>query len=229
MENSLTNFMLETILKIQTLTETKVFLLLESSGDGARRFCGTSDLVHSFENGALHPRPSDVEVTLDPAIGSTVIEKPQFAAETSSASIAGKKRPVGVIDDANGASDASNHGAPPIKRSNLNDDMNEMVAFDELVAVECVDVKREVEEFVIGDSDDEESGTRKRRQTAGNVFPQGLAWPEASNTMNDGNQFVPTNELSARKLEALQAIENPTAVFEKGTLENKLLSRCAMK
>merc|ERR1719374_261578 len=62
MENSLTNFMLETILKIQTLTETKVFLLLESSGgaDSVRRFCGTSDLVESFENGRLNFRSTDV-------------------------------------------------------------------------------------------------------------------------------------------------------------------------
>jgi len=226
MENSLTNFMLETILKIQTLTETKVFLLLENSGDGARRFCGTSDLVQTFVNGQFHLRPSDIEVILDPSIGSTLVEKPRFAAESSSSSetMAGKKRRVNAVDGVGGAADVSDNGVPPVKRSNLNDDMNAMVAFDELVAVESVDVKQEVEEFVIGDSDDEDSGTRRSRQTTGNVFPQGPPWPDASNAMNEAHQFRPSNDLSARKLEALQAIENPTAVFEKGTLENKLLS-----
>ena len=80
MENSLTNFMLETILKIQSLTETKVFLLLESpaSGDGGRRYCGTPDLVDSFERGQLASKTQDVEVSLDASINS-LVEKPQRA------------------------------------------------------------------------------------------------------------------------------------------------------
>jgi len=238
MENSLTNFMLETILKIQTLTETKVFLLLESSGgaDSVRRFCGTSDLVESFENGRLHFRSTDVEVTLDPSIGSTIVEKPRFVTEqqrqrSSMERQVAKKRRSATNHGVDVASDTSN-GAPPMKRQNLANDMaaaveeeeENNVAFEGIIGVEGEDiVKREVVEYVIGDSDDEDDGSGQNSANIGcNAFVQRMTWPEGANAMED--QFRPTNDLSARKLEALQSIENPTAVFEKGTLENKLLS-----
>ena len=47
MERSLCNFMMETVLKMETLTRTKVFLLLES--DHYRRYGGSHELVSCFE------------------------------------------------------------------------------------------------------------------------------------------------------------------------------------
>ena len=248
MENSLTNFMLETILKIQSLTETKVFLLLESSGSGSdsvRRFCGTPDLVDSFENGRLRFKPTDVEVTLDPAVNSSIVEKPRFV--ISEAPQGRRKRIGGGCND---HSDATN-GVSPVKRQFLSEDealfggngdggdggdnggggggggdgLDGMTDGIEMV-------KREVVEFIIGDSDDEEnpSDPGMSRQNSSSFISHAPSWQHdsSSNPIRenfDANQYRPSNELSARKLEALQSIENPTAVFEKGTLENKLLSR----
>ena len=68
-ERSLNNFMLETVLKLQTLTQTKVFLLLESKH--YRRYCGNPEMVLCFENSDFQldakGNQIDIEVTLDPA------------------------------------------------------------------------------------------------------------------------------------------------------------------
>ena len=68
-ERSLNNFMLETVLKLQTLTQTKVFLLLESKH--YRRYCGNPEMVLCFENSDFQldakANQIDIEVTLDPA------------------------------------------------------------------------------------------------------------------------------------------------------------------
>ena len=63
MENSLTNFMFETILKLRSLTDSKVFLLLENSE--RRRYCGSPELVDVFEQRGLNGLSTDVRVDLD--------------------------------------------------------------------------------------------------------------------------------------------------------------------
>ena len=63
MENSLTNFMFETILKLRSLTDSKVFLLLENSE--RRRYCGSPELVDVFEHRGLNGHSNDVRVILD--------------------------------------------------------------------------------------------------------------------------------------------------------------------
>ena len=67
-EYALSNLMIETILKIQTLTETKVFLLLENSNTKSRRYCGNKEMIENFEksNFPLAPNCVDLEVRLDP-------------------------------------------------------------------------------------------------------------------------------------------------------------------
>ena len=66
-EQSLANFMFETILKMETMTTTKVFLLLENPG-GAK-YGGTSDLVARFEDGLLRQDDrNNVLVQLDPSL-----------------------------------------------------------------------------------------------------------------------------------------------------------------
>ena len=69
-EESMTNLMLETILKMQTLTETRVFMLLEHPGTKFRRFCGHKELVGQYENGNLckTDEGSAAEVRLDPDV-----------------------------------------------------------------------------------------------------------------------------------------------------------------
>ena len=67
-EYALSNLMIETILKIQTLTETKVFMLLENSNTKSRRYCGNKEMIENFEksNFPLAPDCVDLEVRLDP-------------------------------------------------------------------------------------------------------------------------------------------------------------------
>ena len=69
MEETLTNFMMETILKLQSLTEVKVFLLLEHPKRQKRRYCGSKTLIDQFETcqtGLSYQKTSDVFVELDP-------------------------------------------------------------------------------------------------------------------------------------------------------------------
>ena len=76
MENSLTNFMLETVLKLQSLTSEKVFLLLESPQSQRRRYCGSKELIDAFEGdkGLVH-EPFDIAVELDSNTGSLIEKK----------------------------------------------------------------------------------------------------------------------------------------------------------
>ena len=68
MEKTVTNFMLESILKLQTLTETKVFLLLEPKYS-QRRFCGSEDLIRKFKNQELtYKMNSDLHIDLDNSV-----------------------------------------------------------------------------------------------------------------------------------------------------------------
>jgi len=232
MENSLTNFMLETILKIQSLTETRVFLLLETQGgnDVGRRYCGTRELVDIFEKGRLTLKADDVEVTLDSSINSSVVEKPRLSLpqpseqqqqqqqQRSQQQQPRKRRGANEVGEEH---DSTTDAPTPAKRANR--ERNSVVGDD---GDQDADVKKEVVEFVIGDSDDEDE------QSSFSAIGLGIShsvqqqqWIESSvDDVFGASQFRPSNALSARKLEALQSIENPTAVFEKGTLENKLLS-----
>ena len=72
-EETLTNFIVETVLKLQSLTETKVFLLLDASGGKKRRFCGAPELINSFKRQELsYAAQTDVQVALDPNASSLV-------------------------------------------------------------------------------------------------------------------------------------------------------------
>ena len=76
METSLTNFMIETVLRLRTLTETKVFLLVETAGsERKRRYCGAAELVDSYERGGLAGRVEDSRVELDATV-NTLIDRP---------------------------------------------------------------------------------------------------------------------------------------------------------
>ena len=72
-EETLTNLIIETVLKLQSLTETKVFLLLEASGGKKRRFCGAPELIDSFKREELsYAVETDFQVALDPNVCSIV-------------------------------------------------------------------------------------------------------------------------------------------------------------
>ena len=63
MERSLNNFMLETVLKLQTLTQTKVFLLLESKH--YRRYGGSPEMVARFEESDFLPAEREDQICVE--------------------------------------------------------------------------------------------------------------------------------------------------------------------
>jgi len=68
MENNLTDFIFHCALRLSTMTDSRVFVLMENPNDGSgrRRFCGNSSLVEEFANRGLHLRPgSDFEMELN--------------------------------------------------------------------------------------------------------------------------------------------------------------------
>jgi len=75
MENTITNFMLETILKLQSLTDVKVFLLIDSGQK--RRYCGSKNLMDTFESkkGLFCSSDTDIAIHLDPT-ANALIESP---------------------------------------------------------------------------------------------------------------------------------------------------------
>ena len=72
MEKSLINLMLESILKLESMTTAKVFLLLETPSTKIRKYCGTQELVDRYEKGYLSfdvdQRQKNFEVLLDPNV-----------------------------------------------------------------------------------------------------------------------------------------------------------------
>jgi len=83
------NFMCETIMKLQSLTDVKVFLLVDYPQRNKRRYCGSKELVETFQRkeGPSFCMASDVEVELDRS-ASGLIEKqawrPQYQLNGSS-------------------------------------------------------------------------------------------------------------------------------------------------
>ena len=69
MENNLTDFIFHCALRLSTMTDSRVFVLMENPNDGmtGRRFCGNRELVEEFFQRGLHPRQGhDVEIELNP-------------------------------------------------------------------------------------------------------------------------------------------------------------------
>ena len=61
MENSFLSIFFESANKIAELTQSKLFVVMETS-DGLRRIGGDPEMRRAFQLGTLRPRPSDVEV-----------------------------------------------------------------------------------------------------------------------------------------------------------------------
>ena len=74
MEVALADYMMESILRLQALTEAKVFLLIENSGkDRKRRYGGSGELIEKYEDGQLHPEPKELAVELNKTAVSHVL------------------------------------------------------------------------------------------------------------------------------------------------------------
>jgi len=72
MESSLVEFMLETILKLNTLTEAKVFFLVETS-TRRRRYCGNRELTDLYEKGCLRLQSTDSAVEFNAIAAAKVL------------------------------------------------------------------------------------------------------------------------------------------------------------
>jgi len=77
MEATVTDFLMETVLRFQTLIDAKVFLMVERVGmEPKRRYCGSRDLIHHFEVGGLCHQPTDLEVELE-ANARILVDRPR--------------------------------------------------------------------------------------------------------------------------------------------------------
>lgn len=72
-ETSLTNYMIETVMKLSSLTESSVFILVETTE--GRRFAGKHHLVSLYNSGCLHNDGTDIELEAD-VHSSTLRPKP---------------------------------------------------------------------------------------------------------------------------------------------------------
>lgn len=106
MERSLNNFMLETVLKLETLTQTKVFLLLESKH--YRRYGGSPELVACFEESNFLLNEKDEQISVE-----VQLETADILHETRR----GKRKPSKDNDDHSTKKDSS-----PSKKSRSDDD-----------------------------------------------------------------------------------------------------------
>ena len=71
MENTLSNFILETVLKLHSLTDMKVFFIVDSNQQ--RRYCGSKELTDVFERqGLICSQSTDICVRLDSTANSLV-------------------------------------------------------------------------------------------------------------------------------------------------------------
>ena len=128
LESSLTTLVLETVLKIQTLTETKMFLLLENPADKSRRYCGDNSLVKQFRksNFGRSGVGESVQLGLDPKVN-----------------ILAEKRRDGMKRKLNDGGDLSSS-----KRGRGNRDIDDVVPFDDFETDVCVDVGEDGEIMV---------------------------------------------------------------------------------
>ena len=122
LESSLTTLVLETVLKVQTLTETKMFLLLENPEDKSRRYCGDNGLVKQFRksNFGRAGKGENIQLALDPKVNLIV-----------------EKRREGTKRKQNGGGAGEGDGHSPSKRAREN---LELVPFDDFETEDCVDV-----------------------------------------------------------------------------------------
>ena len=73
MESTASDFLIKTVLRFQSDTDSKVFLLIKSGGeDRRRRYCGSPELVDEFVRERLSRRSTDCFVQLDPNVNALI-------------------------------------------------------------------------------------------------------------------------------------------------------------
>jgi len=261
MENSLTNFMFETILKLRSLTDSKVFLLLENSE--RRRYCGSPELVDVFEQRGLNGHSTDVRVDLDTTTDVLIERKNRkrsrdghrdsgnglptgFAEPNDVASCdpayASTEPPPTPADSASGSkkrrvaeSTTTDNRKPPSQRQQSSSSSSTSRKEEQILAIKVVP------EYVICEDEDnndvsnfdpwspqEFHVTNELVDVGGNQLPPPHPpHPLHLHTLNGSSTAffaaLPDPDLEARKLDALLAVDNPWAAYEKGSLENKLM------
>jgi len=114
MESSLSNFLMETILRFQSLTEAKIFLLVESSGpDPKRRYCGSPELRSRYEAGDLFCQSSDSVLELDVTAQTLTVGKRQEDISDDIQHISTVIAPPDVVHRSTGTSPPPSEAAEP--------------------------------------------------------------------------------------------------------------------
>ena len=109
MENSFLAIILESVSKIAELTQSKLFVVMETS-NGLRRIGGNADLKQAFLSGTLSYRPSDVLIDEEGSASSCPSPKESLLKESSDKS---RKRKSPECSDLSSSSKCSRPAPAP--------------------------------------------------------------------------------------------------------------------
>jgi len=237
MESTLTNFMLETILKLQSLTDVKVFLLIETSQK--RRYCGSKDMTDAFESrGLMCSSDTDIAITLDPTASALIESAPSSANlyVTSSNDLA-----LSPDNRSRGLSGVgpTNAKRRRVSRSSTNPDISPVIMDND---VECkaerADKAEEIPVYEVCDDEDDDFASVPFTMDDSNSInsPCDAVIPsqgrevrydnKASYPFIDPSSFfnlLEASDLEIQKYNTLMSMENRQALYQKGTLESKVL------
>lgn len=157
MESTVTDFLMETVLRFQSLTDSKLFLFIESGGkERQRRYCGTQELVRRFESQGFCRQSADSFVELNSNVKALIDSAPdkrRFASELDQGNPP-KRCKVGATYYGVGSKLTSKslfHGPASVSpRSEVYG------PFSRETSLSPSDVKEETCEFKIIDDDDED-------------------------------------------------------------------------
>ena len=277
MENTLTNFMLETILKLQSLTDVKVFLLIDCAQK--RRYCGSKNLMDAFqgEMGLFRSTDTDIAVHLDPAANALIESSPpnssfsavdkdsnnrgQSSSDFESYASSVEPLPLSVDapssafplpkvgwkskrhdDQATSFADIEGEGPTKVKQTKMEDPGEENGALnsEDACKKELVDNLEEIPEYVISDDEEDDSATVSflMDDTNISISPFDATIQSHGIVERDCNRIstkypfiepmaffdsLTSNDLEVHKYSTLMNVENPVALYQKGTVESKLL------
>merc|ERR1719193_543494 len=168
-ETSLTNYMIETVMKLSSLTESNVFILVETTE--GRRFAGKNHLVSLYNNGCLRNDGADVELEAD-VHSSTLRPKPMPTNSVTSPNACYPPFPTPMV-------------SPARNRKRPNSSTEEIISPSKRLSTLTVDAN----DIVISDDEDADSCPVKSESVHGETNRYSAEMVLANNLVNDDEEM----------------------------------------
>ena len=251
MESTVTDFMMETILRFQRLTDAKVFLLVERNGiEPKRRYCGSQELLRHYGNGGLTQQSNDHLVELDSSVEvlvdrrsnkrtldrefatnlgmwSTSTDNPDATpAKRNHVETSGNER--SNLSSSNGEGDQvpsrethQSNGYVPTLHSSFKNEIDDCVVIDD------DDYESEIyedlnPEYALKDSNASQVDSITERSSSEENMLNILKQENGSDLGSTFFNRLQSPELQEKKLTAILTTNNPYAAYVKGTVEYKV-------